>query len=489
MQLAKNSLYSLIGAAFPLAVSLVTVPLYVAEIGLERYGALAIAWLLLGYFGQADFGIGRAITQRIASNPDASADWRARAVSSAFASIAIFSLIGAALIYGAATYFFSGPFQIAEPLRLELLGAVWALALCNPIVAMSGVSSGALVGLERFKLVSIATLVGNTGLQVLPLLYAIYFDNNLGNLILCALAGRSLGFLLLLAGTWIAFFKMNVVGPAWSEIRKLAKFGAWIMVTALIGPLMVFADRFMIGAIESALAVAVYTIPFQIASRTMILPVSVVQALFPRFASDTPEVSNKRCRDYTIFLGQIFAPVVIGLICLSSPLLQLWLGDGLDERSILIGQILFASYWVNALAYVPFAFIQASGNPQFTAKLHLAELPIYAALLYVLGSNFGLAGFAIAFGLRCTIDFLALAARSRVDNKSMAMSLMPHLILILLAIFAMNHFEGLVASLVGAIVLPLLSLLAALLQLPDAIRGRLSQLPLISLIVRLAAQR
>lgn len=485
MQLAKNSVYSLLGAAIPIAVSLITVPLYVAEIGMERYGALAIAWLLLGYFGQADFGIGRAITQRIAANPGASDQWRARAVSSAFVSIAVFSLIGAALVYGVAAYFFSGPFRVSESLRLELLSSVWVLALCNPIVAISGVASGAFIGLERFKLVSIATLIGNTGLQVLPLIYALYIDCDLGSLVLCALLGRSLGFFILLVSTWLTFFRRSFVRPAWIEIKNLASFGVWIMVTALIGPLMIFADRFMIGAIESAVAVAAYSIPFQIASRTMILPMSVVQVLFPRFASESPKDSQKRCSDYTIFVGQIFAPIIIGLICLSSPLLYLWLGDQLDTRSIIISQLLLASFWINAIANVPYAFIQASGNPRFTAKLHLLELPIYAALLYVLGSSFGLAGFAVAFGLRCAIDFIALALQSGADRLALLKRLAPQISLILLTVIFMNRNYDLAIALVFAVALPILSCGITLRQLPEAISARLLRVPVISVIVRM----
>ena len=48
MSIARNTAYNLIGSAIPLAASLITVPIYLRVIGLERYGLLAMGWVVPG---------------------------------------------------------------------------------------------------------------------------------------------------------------------------------------------------------------------------------------------------------------------------------------------------------------------------------------------------------------------------------------------------------------------------------------------------------
>jgi len=487
MKLLKNSLYSLLAAVLPTVVSIATVPLYITAIGAERYGVLTIAWLVLGYFGASDFGIGRAITQRISAmrhdrdGADADADrpLMASAVWSALFSTIGFGGIGALLVLGFSAWYFSGPFEVGEGLRAEILAALWLLALCNPLTAIAGVLGGALMGLERFRLVAIANLVGNSALLLFPLAAAWFYSVEVSVLIAASLAARLLSMAMLAAGVWLTILRGQRITFSTEEFRRLANFGAWIMVTSLIGPLMIYADRFVIGALQDAVSVAAYAIPFQIASRTLIFPLSVIQALFPRFAAEADENSQARCRDYSVFVGQIFAPMMIGLICLAGPLMHLWLGGALDPRSIIVAQVVLAGFWFNAVASVPFAFIQARGNPRFTGLLHAAELPFYLLLLVALGTRFGLAGYALAFTLRCMLDCLLLAHKAGVANGFVAQRLLPSSALLIIALAFRSLAVDWRYLLAAALLLSGFAALAGLLAMPDSIRTRLAQLPIL----------
>jgi hypothetical protein len=124
MSIRRNTAYNLLGSVIPLAVSLVTIPIYLNLIGESRYGVLAIAWLLLGYFGLFDLGLGRATAQRIAALRDASGAERAETFWTALAMNLCLGVFGALLMWPVAGYFFGQVFKIDDALRPEMLAAI-----------------------------------------------------------------------------------------------------------------------------------------------------------------------------------------------------------------------------------------------------------------------------------------------------------------------------------------------------------------------------
>lgn len=476
MTIARNSLYNLSPTVLGVVVSVATVPVYISVIGAERYGALLIAWVLLGYFGQADFGLGRAITQRLSSLRGACAAERASVVWSALAGAVLVSAAGAVLVYVTATAFFAFYFEAGPDLKAEALSAAWLFALCVPVIMLTGVTSGALAGLERFGIASLGTAIGNTLSQVMPLLVAFQYSAELQYLLGASVAGRVIGLVPIMISMWRAYLTGQPVNPAVSQLRHLFTFGSWIMLTAIVGPLMTMSDRVVIGATISAAAVVAYAVPFQIASRTVMLPIAILQALFPRFAALSEEQAVALGKDAVVMVGQLYAVVVVGLVCLAAPLLTLWLGNGMDQRSVLVAQIVLLGFWMNAIANVPYAIIQAQGNPRFTALLHVAELPIYLAMLFGFGVTLGLYGIALAFALRASFDCVVLFVKARLTDASVLERLLTPAAILLAGFGLAQWLNHWLATIAAAAVLMLTVAGFGWLQMPLPGKRRLLQL-------------
>lgn len=410
MSLKRNSLFNLAGLVLPLALSIVTVPAYIHLIGVDRYGVLTISWLLLGYFGMFDLGLGRATIHRIAALRDATAlERRAAFHTAVLVNIAI-GLIGGVILAVGADVFFARGLKIAPELERELSAAAPLLGLSLPIATLTGVLTGALQGRERFASTNLVGILSTLLFQGVPLAIAWWWGPNVSMLLLAGMATRAVTLgVLWVACTrefgWDGRFRFDR-----EQTGVLLRFGGWITAASLIAPFLTIIDRFAIGALIGAAAVTFYAIPYQMTQRIVIIPTALTNALFPRLSAmqSAEEVSALSRESMLILVTLMTGPVVVGVL-LAGPALTLWLGRAFAARATLPAEILLAAFWFNALALLPFTMLQARGRPKTVAAVLAIELIPYLAALGAGLHYFGLVGCAAAFLLRCALDYVLLS--------------------------------------------------------------------------------
>jgi O-antigen/teichoic acid export membrane protein len=422
MSVTRHTAYNLLGTAAPILVALTSIPFYLDLIGDQRYGMLSIAWILLGYFGAFDLGIGRAAAQRIAKLAE---DHTARAQCfwTALAFNSTLGVLGGLAIWPVAHYFFASQFQIDTGLRPEVLDAIPWLILALPMATITGVLSGALQGVERFLQLNTINATGSILFQVLPLLAAWLWSPDLGLLMPVAIAARLIGvvFLFWACIRYVAQGAAPSIGR--NEASNLLKFGGWVTVSSLISPVMVMADRFIIGAVLGSKAVTHYAVPFQLAERTTIIPGALSASLFPRFAKDADHEGLQMAVTSLNLLLVIMTPMIVVGILLAHPFLALWISIEFANQSALVLQILLVGYWVNGLARIPHARLQATGRPRVVAICHLMEILPYLILLFLGLQLGGVAGAALAFSSRVLVDYLLLSGHAKTLRPTLTLTL------------------------------------------------------------------
>lgn len=409
MSIRRHTTYNLLGSVIPLVVSLVTIPIYLGLIGEARYGVLAIAWLLLGYFGLFDLGLGRATAQRIAALRDGTPAQRAETFWTALTLNVGLGAVGGLLVWPIAYYFFGHVFKVEDALRPEIRAAVPWLILAVPMATLSGVLSGALQGRERFLELNLISVAGTALFQLLPLAAAKLWGADLGVLLPAALFSRLFTLLMLFARCRRHVVLGHAPSFARAQARQLLHFGGWVTVTSFVGPMMVTLDRFIIGAVAGAKAVTHYTVPFQLGERTTIISSALSSALFPRLAAASRQEELRLAHEGLRSLLVVMTPLVAGGLLLIEPFLAWWIAPAFAEQSTRLGQILLLGFWANSLAIIPYAQLQARGRPDLVAKCHLGEVLPYFGLLYLGLTTLGMAGAALAFSARVVADFALLA--------------------------------------------------------------------------------
>jgi len=468
----RHTLYNLAGSGIPLVLFVVTIPLYIAEIGPARYGVLAVVWLVLGLFGVMDLGLGRAATQQIATLRDAGDEERRSVLGSALIGNAIVGAVGALIMTGFAWLVFAEGMQLESWLRAEALPLVPLMALAVPVATSFGILSGALQGRERFFVVNRIAITNSALFQLLPLGVAWMFGPQLFWLVVAALSARVIAVLLLWRECRLEFGSGWLASSYRGRLAAMLRYGGWVTVTGIVGMVLVFSDRLIIGSIIGAVAVTIYAVPLDATRRLAIIADALANALFPRLAISGEDQSRELTRRAVAILYAIATPAIATFIVLAVPISTLWLGNEIGSQAGPLMQILSVAAWINIFAKLPYAKLQAQGNPRAVALAGLVELPPYIAILWLALQEFGLPGAAWVHLGRNTIDFVILSmfADRRLHHGTLLVPTYAALVGMVIASLVLPQptiaFTLAIAFLAGSV-----GLVAAWLALPKDVRG------------------
>jgi O-antigen/teichoic acid export membrane protein len=415
VSLRTDTIHNLLGGIVPALAALITIPLLLDKIGEVRFGVLSLVWLLLGHFGVFDFGLARATANRIAKlAPDAQRERRQVFWTSLWLNLA-FGLLGAALLYALAATLLVHVFAIEQPALGEILSVTPWVAAAVPLTTVAGVLGGALDGRGRFGVANGLQACGAVLVLSAPVVAAYTISADLGVLVIATVLARAASVALL----FVANLRLIVPGiPLLADRRhgrELFGYGAWISISTLIMPFFVTLDKFMVGALLGAAAVTYYTIPDQLVRRISALPAALTRGLFPRISAAGEAGSHDLSLRSARVLAGILTPAVAALILAMHPFLSLWIGAAFADVASRPGIVLAVGIWLNSLAMIPSAYLQAIGRPDVTAKCHLIEIVPHAVTLWLCVRFFGVLGAAVAILLVTVLDTVLLMAYARMQ--------------------------------------------------------------------------
>lgn len=416
--LARNTILNLVGEALPFLVGLFAIPVLIHGIGVDRYGILTLAALVVGYFGLFDFGLGAAATKLIAEAVGAG---DRQAIPGLFWTSLLlmfaFGTCGAILVAALSPWFVAHLFRISPALHTDTVRAFYLLALSLPFVISAGSLRGTLAAFQRFDLIN-AVRVPTGVLSYLGPLLVLPFSQRLGLLVGVMVAIRLAAWL---ASLLLCLRITPELRANWRLSRQtmgpMLRFGGWVTLSNVVGPIMVYFDRFLISTVISTAALAYYSVPYQVTTKLWIIPGALEAVMFPAFSGtverDVERTAHLFQRATLLLLFALF-PLVLVIVAFAPVGLTLWLGPDFARHSTVVIRWLAIGVFVNSMAYVPASLIIAVRRPDLTAKLHIAEVPLYCLLLWWLVRQYGIDGAAIAWTIRVAADAVALFVTTRL---------------------------------------------------------------------------
>ena len=442
-RLTRSALWNLAGFLLPLGAAVAAMPWLINSLGTERFGMLTLAWVVLGYFGLFDLGLGRALTQMVSTRLIKGEGAEiAGIVWTASLLMLLLGVVGGTALVFTAQWLVYDILNVPEALRPETLLALQLIAIGVPVVISAAGLRGVLEAYQRFDLVNIVRIF-NGVLTFLGPLVATFFYSDLAAMVFVLLVARVIAWLVYLG------FCFQVVPGLWKNVSLkpgsipvLLRFGGWMTVTNIVGPLMDYMDRFLVAALLSLAAVAYYATPFEVVTKLLFVAGALVGVLFPAFAAAHVRDPQLFAQLFVKGLKYIFIlvfPAVLVTVVLAGEGLQWWLGAEFSLNSTAVLRWLAIGVLVNSLAQVPYALLQGAGRPDLTAKLHLVELPLYLLGVWWAIGRYGIEGAALAWTVRVILDALLLFVLAKrllphtplVNVKSMTTMLLAIMALIL----------------------------------------------------------
>jgi O-antigen/teichoic acid export membrane protein len=403
-----NFAINVFGALVPLAVALVTVPIYVRHIGDARYGVLSIVWVLLGYFGFLDLGLSRAAVNALARLRDATQEARARVLVTTLVLNLGLGLFGSLCLAVFGTYLLQHVLGVPDALKPEIAQAFpWIVGLF-PLALLSGVGIGALESRERFLLANVLQVCGGSLGQIVPVFLAVIISPSLAVVIPAAVVARGMT----VAATLIVVYHdegpLSLAAFDRHQARKLLSYGGWISVSGIISPILTSLDQFVIGSVLNVAAVTHYAVPMNLVTRSQVFAGALSRTLFPRMSSVSPEQAHSLASRALISLAYGYGAICAPAIILTPMFFKYWISPDFAAVAAPVAQTLFFGAWINGLAFVPYGLLQSQGRPDVTGKFHAAEVLPFIGILWGLTSAYGITGAALAWSLRCAADAACL---------------------------------------------------------------------------------
>jgi O-antigen/teichoic acid export membrane protein len=418
MSIRRDTLWNLAGMGLPLLAAAALIPYTLNGLGAEGFGVVTLIWALIGYFAFFDLGMGRALTYQISKLCAAGQEDGVRQTMALGLTITFLAgLLGAFVLIVLAEPLSSDWLKISPEWQNDAKTAFQVAAIgIIPTTVASGVR-GVLEGFHRFAAVNIVRVAFGFCTFALPALCVWIHGRNLTFISLYLVCARVLVVV-------VGFFQLrhylrpNFAGKKAVQVRSLLTYGVWVTVSGVVGPMMIYGDRFFVGALLGAATLPFYAIPQEALQRLLIIPAALSAALLPRLSAiggaSLNHLINNSYRQVALVM---FIVCAITVVC-SDAVLSWWISPHFANNAMPVVMVLAVGVWVNSIAQVPYTLIHALGNPKLTALLHIFELLFYFFLLYWLTREFDLLGAAVAWLIRVLFDcaFLFFAANQMLKK-------------------------------------------------------------------------
>jgi len=417
MRAVSKRFFGMLGAhLLPLAIAVPTIPILIENLGQEAFGAFSILWTALNLIALWDLGLGVTLAPRLARE-----EVRSPAAPNVGAAAAIcigFGAFLAAVVWMTASGL--AAVLVSDELRLPFTNATRLVSLSFGPAIATGLIQQALEARQNIRQAGQLRLIGGSSTLLLPAAASHLWPT----LTATAIALTSSRLITFSLACYFAFIRLRAAKvPTARLIRSslpAAATGGWVMVSRLLSPLIVNADRAAIALFLGPASLSSYVPASELGQRSLVLPAAAVSANFGALAGHQLAARAHAAR-LSSQLGWWMAGMAACAGLLGPRLMAMWLGHRVgDPAQYLLGPVLLAMTF-NAIAQFPMTICLVGSRKRAVAMLHLAEAVAYPIVLAIAVPTWGLPGALVCFIVRALADGVVLLSIARVVPRKLGL--------------------------------------------------------------------
>jgi O-antigen/teichoic acid export membrane protein len=393
-----------------------TAPMVIKLLGSEGYGILILVGLIPSYLSFSDLGMGVASTKfssEAVAQGDESREASVVATATSVAFTGSFIAVLPIIIFAR---------EIASAMNVPanmLSTASLALQLtCGSFVF--GILSNIINSPELARLrMDVNALITATSRIVLALGTVIVLWLGMG-IVGAALFGLLIG-ILTIGGHLVAYRMLIGRFPTLrlekALVRPLLRFGVALAVSSIAVTILINLEKGLLTRLTSVQSLSYFSVAATLAGMVSLGLNSFVTALLPALSRLTaPDAAGSFralfARLLRLSIICVFPPLSF-LIVIADPFFSKWAGPDFGANSTIPFYLLSIGLAFNLIGWIPQVALTAVGRTEVLPKLYWCELPISAAISYLLISRYGVIGAALGWLVRAIIDALVILLITR----------------------------------------------------------------------------
>ena len=404
-QLKLGAMLSYVSLILGNIISLLYTPIMLRVLGQSEYGLYTLSNSIVGYLGVLNFGLGNAIiryTAKYRAEKDESGEYNLNGMF-----VVVYFLLGL-LVFILGTIFVFNTDKIfsnsltgeeLKTMKMLLPIMVFNLSISFPFAIFDSI----IVAYENFvfpKIIGIVRTIVNPMIMI-PLLFMGHKSISmtiLSTVLNLICIGLNVFYCFKVLKIKIKFNNFDI-----PLLKEIAVYSFFIFLNIIVDKIYWSTDQFILGAVVSSAAVAVYSIGSIFNTYYMAFSTAISSVFLPKItAMVTNKTSDKELSDLFIKVGRVQSYIMFfilsGFILVGQEFIGLWAGEGYED-AFYIAVIVMIPLTVPLIQNIGISILQAQNRHKFRSKVYLVIAILNIFLTIPLAKEFGGIGAAIASGI------------------------------------------------------------------------------------------